>query len=1020
MDLVDQIEQVHPKVTYDGTQVIRSVKNSESGEDSNSDSDGDSNSDSDGDSNSDSHSDSDIDLGTAKESEDGQTLQERIAAVRNRINAKDLPQTQVINNDRLPQLEIDESEIGVTQKVTSHEETTNIPNNEDSETVTEPQTLSLEEKTKRLIEQRRNQRELNRQEMEHDISNVTLTDEENDEYNESVLSTENLPKNSDKDLSEAQKFIDNQKREQFFDHIKKGTGSGPKKKFSAASFVNAFTEEFSKPSGPTHSNSSNEDENDNEDNKRISSPVTSPIAENSASSNQNPIELYKQNLKQFNEIDLDNEDVEIPSLTKDLKLSIKQKFLRANISKFSKHLKQGNLDARGHHYLKKLFNLNINQLSANPNRNPEDLEEEKNEEIMGSLLEREIERARNIRKQEKLRQQAKMALLGKSKSTNDSEDDDDYDGQGSGWDESEVPNSEFSGDEENSEKENDSGAENTGEDLSMDEDEQLNGIGIRRKGKVVDSESDEDADDNKVLQIGYNHELSFQNSLLFQNLAPLEKSGHEDHEDTFEEIPVSQLNNQSFTLDFNDSTKQSQLGTQSTQLDQTQVDKSTQLDETQVDQFTQVDRSTQVVKAIPETQADEDEHDLDITPEAVSIGKRAIQQNQAAGDEDEDSEETEEQVQERIRQYEAKIRKKELRLLQRRKEMERKGYNKIIEGEAEESEDEWAGLGGKDGEFDEDRPDSEDERMIDNNLNIDLNNDEIRKKFMEQYQIKDKKELEKLVDDIKNHKLVKRSNGLDIELSDEEDEILQNYRKQKLKEQRLKLQQMDMSLSKYKTDKSKAFFDTIQDDINNNSLRISIDDEEDVEEQETQETKEDQEDQDDDSGNDKSLKSLKIGEDFIRQKLSFLNESVNEYELEQKKSNYQYNVSDSEEEDLHSLKMKSITNLRKRPIEEVEIETDNDQEPEDSNNDKENKSDWDGDDFDDDLLPARKPSMVKSFRSSQSSTSSTFSGVTVSKQYKTASGSKASITFMSKQKKPKLSKLQASRKFTPKTSKLHQ
>ena len=54
---------------------------------------------------------------------------------------------------------------------------------------------------------------------------------------------------------------------------------------------------------------------------------------------------------------------------------------------------------------------------------------------------------------------------------------------------------------------------------------------------------------------------------------------------------------------------------------------------------------------------------------------------------------------------------------------------------------------------------------------------------MEEYQIKDQKELEKLLDDIKNHRLIKRtgvnSNGLDIEISDEEDQLWK-HRKQNL------------------------------------------------------------------------------------------------------------------------------------------------------------------------------------------------------------------------------------------------
>lgn len=97
--------------------------------------------------------------------------------------------------------------------------------------------------------------------------------------------------------------------------------------------------------------------------------------------------------------------------------------------------------------------------------------------------------------------------------------------------------------------------------------------------------------------------------------------------------------------------------------------------------------------------------------------------------------------------------------------------------------------------------------MIDNDFNIDLKNDDLRRKFMEEYQIKDQKELEKLLDDIKNHRLTKRvnGNGFDIELSDEEDELLTAYRKQKLKEQRARLTENKKLNALAKNEKSKAF-----------------------------------------------------------------------------------------------------------------------------------------------------------------------------------------------------------------------
>lgn len=63
-------------------------------------------------------------------------------------------------------------------------------------------------------------------------------------------------------------------------------------------------------------------------------------------------------------------------------------------------------------------------------------------------------------------------------------------------------------------------------------------------------------------------------------------------------------------------------------------------------------------------------------------------------------------------------------------------------------------------------------------------------------------------------------------------------------------------------------------------------------------------------------------------------------------------------------------------------------------------------DVDEEFMPnIKKPSIIKSFRLSSSKQGiqvkdgKQFSGVTISKQYKTASGSKASITYLSKNKK---------------------
>lgn len=248
---------------------------------------------------------------------------------------------------------------------------------------------------------------------------------------------------------------------------------------------------------------------------------------------------------------------------------------------------------------------------------------------------------------------------------------------------------------------------------------------------------------------------------------------------------------------------------------------------TQVDGPSLNGTSTQDDRILP-TQQDvySDNDEDDDVHSALDNGRRRIRQNLQQAlvkdnlnpeeSEDEEAEEVdEEELKQRLAIYEAKIRRKELKARKLRKDMERRGLKGIVEGEAEESDDEWKGIGGREKE-DSDQANSEDERMIDNTFNINLNDDEVRKKFMEQYQIKDRNELEKLMDDIKNHRLTKRSraNKFDIELSDEEDEILMAYRRQKLDEQKQRLLENQKMMLSSKSEKTKAFFECIQDEPN--------------------------------------------------------------------------------------------------------------------------------------------------------------------------------------------------------------
>lgn len=916
----------------------------------------------------------------------------KLSSIRQRIAA-----TRTIDSDEDEEgSEENVGEDGTTQPVEAPKKSVLLPQLDIDLSDIEQESPSIEDRARVIAQQKMARRKLEeRDALQNDISNVTLTDEEQDE----IITT----KPQTQGIAEVQKFLDDQKKHNFFDNIQSQRKST--KKFSNKSFVNDFEDEEMEDSGsfePLVSDKENV----------VSSPITSPMK--SPTKTQNPIDLYKRNLK-GQEIDLD--EIAVPKMTKDQEILVKQRFLKKIPLKQNPHNKK---------LFRELFERNIHQINSDPRRKIQ-LDEDEDEEIMENLLEKEIERSRRIRKQEKLREKAALALLKQKNMEKNELNDEEWaesDFDLSGEDDNDLVDDEAGEEEGGSDDENEDEGDRSDKDIESEDEEGISIKTNQKPTKIIDSEEDEDEEIDAISNSQGAKDVSFRDSQLFQNLKPHEESKDEEDDSYYQPSQLksfhlsqkSQMTQDSLTqvikltqtINVTDETQVDATQVDKTHADMTQADKLTQVDETQADN-TQADKLTQVdatqagktqvnlandtLQVNPNTQLESTQNEIlrlsqavsstqedEITPESVNEGRMSIQSNRLNDiEEDEDEDEI---IQQRIREYEEKIRKKELKLLKRRKEMERKGYKNIIEGEAEESEDEWAGIGGVEGE-EEDRANSEDERMIDNNFNIDLNDEEIRKKFMEQYQIKDKKELEKLIDDIKNHKLIKKvGNGMNLELSDEEDEILMNYRKQKLKEQKQRLKQLNKSMKNVKSEKAQAFFESIKEDLTKSVVRI--DEEEEEEEAEASNT---------------------IEETFIRNKLSFLSESFNQYEFEQRKSNLQHDV-ESDEDDLHTLKMKSFNNLRKRPIEEVEIETDDDQVNTNTQSD-------DIDFSDEDLLPKKKPSMIQSFRSAASSAINSFSGVTVSKQYKTASGSKSSIMFMSKKKPSKTSKLQKFRKIKP-------
>ena len=151
-------------------------------------------------------------------------------------------------------------------------------------------------------------------------------------------------------------------------------------------------------------------------------------------------------------------------------------------------------------------------------------------------------------------------------------------------------------------------------------------------------------------------------------------------------------------------------------------------------------------------------------------------------------------------------------------------------------------------------------------------------------------------------------------------------------------------------------------------------------------------------------KTIKVDEAFIRKKLSFLYSTTDEdkYERLQRISRIQHGISDGEEDidDINVLKTKSFNNLTNNRLTPPVLESSSQPSKKRGH---ENDTDVD-EEVDEEFMPVfKKPSIVKSFKSFQEQQGISikdgkhhFSGVTISKQYKVVAGSKASITYMSK------------------------
>lgn len=760
---------------------------------------------------------------------------------------------------------------------------------------------------------------------------------------------------------------------------------------------------------------------------------------------KSPIDEYAHKLKlqmglsptkSHKVIDLDSDESshehdadDIPQLTKEQALVVKQKFSKRNLDSKLDLMKRQK-QAKGESLFHELRKANARQLATRRQNNP-DLEIikeiEREEEEVGSLLEREMDRVRRIRKKEKRQEKIKQALLsGALGNDNDDEANDaDYKDADSNDDNaSEVPDSDIasaseselldglgsdaettlvprrarahrvadSGDEESEDSQNeDKITAKKPEPGRMDDSYMFGG----HSSQISDAGSDSDsmkiqtrrtqvsASPRKDLLV---QDPSFEHQ-LFLNLPP---RGAPRDSSTQESVVVGHVPNLSFQEISSTQNAETQVDSDSQMrqtLEPTQVDTTnvlTQVDDTQPDIFgSQKDLLTQMEDPNAEESDDED------LVNAVARGRSKIQENAVKAVESEDEEDDQEAMKEQLAIYEAKLRRQELRARKRRKDLERRGLKGIVEGEAEESDDEWKGIGGADNE-ESDQANSEDERMIDNNFNLVLNDEEVRRKFMEQYQIKDRHELEKLIDDIKNHKLTKRAraNRFDIELSDEEDEILLAYRRQKLAEQKQRLAESQKLMKSANSEKSKAFFESMTED----SQPFKIDWEESDVDSDSAESANGDTQKDDTEEAMQAKHTTLLKELFVQKQLSFLNSIAEDtYATVQIQSERLHGLDAEEIDDMAALKSRSLLSLYSRskahqPVEPAkraveEVSTD-----------------------EDDCGPVfKKPSVVSSFKAhqdkSRTGVSALFSGVTINKQYKVASGSKSSITYMSRQSK---------------------
>lgn len=384
---------------------------------------------------------------------------------------------------------------------------------------------------------------------------------------------------------------------------------------------------------------------------------------------------------------------------------------------------------------------------------------------------------------------------------------------------------------------------------------------------------------------------------------------------------------------------------------------------------------------------DSDEENDDSVKESIDLGSYGgnlspeIDSKESHRDEGEDTQPVTEELEREHRNFfREEMKRRAMKENQKLMEMSKSGVSNMFDMEAEESDDEWHGLGGAEGES-IDHYDSDLEKMIDDFSQTTSNADQIRQLLIAENKETDLKTVNKILNDLKNGGFRKRrNNDFQLELSDDDDNELRNYRRKRLETMRKKRLQLGQSNSKLlKNAKSKAFFDSMLEDLMEKSP---------FENQAQETTAQDNKQH--------TKETVAISREFVLERLSFLSTS---------RDNGEFKVTQPAGEDglgtdLLDLKRSSSVRALHTPHSAETQEEDHSY-----------------------TLPAegRYVSVVKTFGDRTDLENKLKNGkktVTVSKSYRTVGGSKTSITYLAKMRKLVAPKPKSSKPLKPKLDEL--